>query len=166
MQNELTTPKAFVLYIFNDINRDCWYSDIIFKVMSCFPNMSDDEISECENYAIDLHSESCKRFETENVWFFSHTSLRDFEDACQDLTDDVCVNHIFRNEMYEFAVESSVFMDVFYAQGGKYVDYGGENFDHDTDNGMSYREQCDADRSDYADTFQCPIQRAEIRMGA
>ena len=136
--------------------------------MKEYPNLTDEEIDDCENYAIELHSESEIRFQAENVEFFRYTSCKDFEYACQDLVDDVCINKFFRNEMYQFAVESSVFMDAFYSQGGKIVDYGGESFDdeYDYDNGMSYRQQCDNDRHDYANTFSCPIQRAEIRAGA
>ena len=163
----IITPKTLVFSIYNDENRDCNYRDIIHKVIKEYPNLTDEQIGDCEDYAIDLHTESKKRFQAENVNFFSHTSLKDFEYACQDLVDDFWINKFFRDEMYEFSVESSVFMDAFYAQGGKNVDFGGESFDdYDYDNGMSHREQCDADRSDYASQFSCPIQRAEIRAGA
>lgn len=163
----IITPKSLVFSIYNDENRDCNYRDIIHKVIKEYPNLTDEQIDECENYAIDLLIEAENRFQSENVEFFRHTSFKDFEDACQDLVGDVCINKFFRDEMYEFAVESSVFMDAFYAQGGKNVDFGGESFDdYDYDNGMSHREQSDADRSDYANTFSCPIQRAEIRAGA
>ena len=171
MQNELTTPKAIVLSIFNDEKRDCYYDDIIFKVKPSFPNMTGDEIAECENYAEELFLEASKKFVAENAEFFTHTSLKDFEDACQDLTYDLFTNEFQRTEMYEVAVDTNIFRDKFFTQGGKYSDFGGESFDdidHDFDQdfGYSYRQQCDADRSDYADTFSCPIQRAEIRMGA
>ena len=42
--------------------------------------------------------------------------------------------------------------------------FGAEDDFEDT--GMSYSQQCYADRSDYAQQFSCPIQQAEIRMGA
>jgi len=38
--------------------------------------------------------------------------------------------------------------------------------DRDYDNSYSFSQQRAADLSDYAQQFDCPIQRAEIRMGA
>jgi hypothetical protein len=170
-ENTIMTPKSLVLSIYNDSNRDCWYTDIIHKVMSVYPNLSDDEIGECEEYAIELNAQSMLRFQAENVHFFSHTSCVNFEDACQELSyDAACGNVFFRKEMYGYAVDCDAFMDAFYAQGGKNVDCGGEENDHDDhddhENGYSSWQQRAADLSDYASQFDCPIQRAEIRMGA
>ena len=160
----IVTPESLVFSIYNDKNRDCWYSGIIQKVMEAYPNLTDYHISSLEEYAERLHIEATERFEIENVDYFRENSkLNDFEYACECLCHGVCINDFQRKEMYGFAVESSVFMDAHYCR--TWTEYKADD-DHDRDNGMSYREQCDNDRSDYASTFDCPIQRAEIRAGA
>jgi hypothetical protein len=68
------------------------------------------------------------------------------------------------NRWYEVAT-FKVYLDD--PKPSKYARRGWDNdSDYDSDSGLSHREQSDADRSDYASQFSCPIQRAEIRAGA
>jgi hypothetical protein len=165
MQNySIVTPESLVYSIYNDRNRDCHYNHIIKKVIEAYPNLTDYRISSLEDYADRLHNDATERFERENVGFFrNNASMEDFEYACESLCRDVCINDFERKEMYEFSIESSVFMDAHYCR--TWTEYKADD-DHDRDNEMSFREQSDADRSDYAQQFSCPIQRAEIRAGA
>ena len=159
------TPKELVKQIFNDNNRDCHYRNIIYKVMAIFPNMTDEESGECEDYAESLLNEKVAEAERDNRYHFHNGG--DFEQNCQETAIDLASpNKFLQDELYERFVESDVFIKL-HAQHGGHFDYGGEDFDgFDSDSDMTYSEQCHADRSDYASQFSDPIQRAEIRAGA
>lgn len=159
------TAKELVKEIFHDVNRDCHYRNIIFKVMAAFPNMTDEESGECEDYAETLLNEMVADAERDNHYHFRNGG--DFEENCNELSIDLAFpNKQLKSELYECFVESDTFIKL-HAQHGGHFDYGGEDFDDfDGDSDMTYSEQCHADRSDYASQFSDPIQRAEIRAGA